>query len=103
LGAGYVVTLRSSAVLLRHRAEAAADLAALAAAGQFGTTGSPCGRAAEIARRNDATVVECHASPDPGGRSGDVRVVVAITGSLAVVGSVRAVAHARAARLAVSR
>jgi Putative Flp pilus-assembly TadE/G-like len=55
--AGFVVTPglgtfaagRGAAVIARHRAESAADLAALAGAGRIGIGGDPCAAAAAIA------------------------------------------------------
>ncbi|MCM6772747.1 flp pilus-assembly TadE/G-like family protein [Nocardia sp. CDC159] len=47
-------------VVARHRAQAAADLGALAAAGGLAAgTGSGCERAEDVARRMRATVLEC--------------------------------------------
>lgn len=57
LGLGVAV---SGAVLARHRAESAADLAALAGASDAaGGTGPACGRAAEVARTNGAVLTSC--------------------------------------------
>ncbi|MFW5472644.1 Rv3654c family TadE-like protein [Knoellia sp. CPCC 206450] len=48
-----------------HRARAAADLSALAAASALQEGGAdPCGRAAHLARRNSARVVDCLLRPD---------------------------------------
>jgi secretion/DNA translocation related TadE-like protein len=55
-----------AAVVARHRAAAAADLAALAAADR--TTGrapgAPCPAAAEIAHRNRASLASCRVAAD---------------------------------------
>lgn len=49
-----------SAVIARHRAQAAADLAALAAANQIAAgPGSACARATVVARSMDTTVTDC--------------------------------------------
>jgi secretion/DNA translocation related TadE-like protein len=94
-----VITLRTSAVLTRHRAESAADLAALAAAAQIGVGADPCAAAVPIANANHGTLVSCGASIDLGGRSGSVLVVVRIAVDLPVVGERSAQASARAGRL----
>jgi len=64
-----------NAVALRHRAAAAADLAALAAVDSTsaGSPGSGCAVAAQVARRNGATLVDC--SP---GIDGTVVVTVVV-------------------------
>jgi secretion/DNA translocation related TadE-like protein len=51
----------AGAITVRHRAAAAADLAALAAASTATLGGPPCPIAARIARANDAALAECHA------------------------------------------
>jgi secretion/DNA translocation related TadE-like protein len=89
---------RAGAVLARHRAEAAADLAALAAAGQIGVSGRACPAARRIAAANGARVRSCSAAMSPDGRSGTVRVRVAISVHLPLVGTRNAVASARAGR-----
>jgi secretion/DNA translocation related TadE-like protein len=49
-----------SAVIARHRAQAAADLGALAAAGRIALGGdAACASAASIARRMGATIASC--------------------------------------------
>lgn len=92
-------TLRGLAVLARHRAEAAADLAALAGAAQVGTAGSPCGVAARTAAANGGSVRSCRVEPDPGGRSGQVHLTVLLRVHLPVVGTRTVTANAVAARL----
>lgn len=60
LAAGLLVTLLSVAVLTRHRAEAAADLAALAAAdAALQGRAAACGRAGRVAAAGGATLVSC--------------------------------------------
>ena len=46
-------------VTAKHRATAAADLAALAGAAAVSSGADPCAAAADIALRNDATLVGC--------------------------------------------
>lgn len=85
--------------LARHRAAAAADLAALAAAGAelpFQPAGpAPCAAAARVAARNAATLVLCRKAGD-----GSVTVIVEVTPGPLVrrwatgVSGVRAVARA---------
>lgn len=74
-GSGTVVTVAAIGVLLiltaaglqvgaaaaaAHRARAAADLSALAGAVALQEgAGSPCARAADVAGRNDARIIEC--------------------------------------------
>lgn len=84
-----VVVLYGSAVAARHKAGAAADLAALAAADWLwtGDTDAPCSAAAHIARRNGAELVACKA----GAGVADVRTKVRLHGLLARIGA----AHAR--------
>jgi secretion/DNA translocation related TadE-like protein len=92
-------TVRAVAILARHRAEAAADLAALAAAGRFGTAEAPCDWASRTATANGARLRTCRVRVDAGGRSGVVDVAVAITVDLPVVGSRTVIASARGGRL----
>jgi secretion/DNA translocation related TadE-like protein len=98
---GIAVSLRTSAVLARHRAESAADLAALAAATRIGYADDVCPPASSIARANGAALVRCHAALAPDGRSGVVDVEVVVAVHLPGVGVRRAVASARAGRMAV--
>lgn len=93
------VLVRSLAVLARHRAEAAADLAALAGAGRIGTGGDPCVAAREIAAGNGAAVRSCVVNLDAAARTGTVRVVVVTSARLPVVGVRSVTARARAGRL----
>lgn len=94
-------TLRTGAVLARHRAESAADLAALAAAGQIGVSPDGCPAASRIATAYGASLLRCESSLAPGGRSGTVIVSLSMRVRLPVVGSRRVVASARAGREAV--
>jgi secretion/DNA translocation related TadE-like protein len=95
---GTAGVLRTEAVLGRHRAESAADLAALAAAGQIGVSDRICSVAREIATANAATVDTCVPDLAPDGRSGAVRVRVTVVVRLPVVGARAVVASARAGR-----
>ncbi|PZS12876.1 MAG: pilus assembly protein TadE [Pseudonocardiales bacterium] len=90
--------VRTTAVVVRHRAESTADLAALAAAGQIGVGQGICPAAARIAVANGATLLRCEPSVAPGARSGTVRVWVSLRVRLPVVGSRGVVASARAGR-----
>jgi secretion/DNA translocation related TadE-like protein len=98
---GLVVGVRTTAVLARHRAESAADLAALAAAGQIGVGTAPCAAAATIAAANAATLVSCMPSLSADGRSGSVIVLVRVQAHLPMVGYRSIQAQARAGRLAI--
>ncbi|MDQ6937644.1 MAG: flp pilus-assembly TadE/G-like family protein [Actinomycetota bacterium] len=109
LGAGVLVlttallvATRTAAVTARHRAGTAADLAALAAAGQIGRTADSaaiCRRAAEIAQADGARLTTCTAQLAADGRSGTVRVEVTISLRLAGLGPRPVSARARAGRL----
>jgi secretion/DNA translocation related TadE-like protein len=95
---GAIATLRAAAVLARHRAEAAADVAALAAAGQLGTGREPCAMAEWVARRNGATLDSCRVRADPAERGGVVDVVVSRAVRLPGIGVATVRASARAGR-----
>ena len=71
-----------TATLARHRAEAAADLAALAAAAQIGIGDDPCGAARKIATANGAQLGTCTVAVDATGRSGTVHVVASVIAGL---------------------
>jgi len=94
--------LRTRAVIARHRAESAADLSALAAATAIGLAPDPCVPATRVARANRAAVLACVPELAPDGRSGSVRVRVACTMPIPVVGTRRVEATARAAREAAT-
>lgn len=95
---GAAGVLRTEAVLGRHRAEGAADLAALAAAGQIGVSDGICAAARRIAAANSATVGSCTFALAADGRSGTVRVRITLTVHLPVVGTRTVTASARAGR-----
>ncbi len=85
------IAMLSGVVVARHRAHAAADLAALAAAGAV-SSGAPTGRACRVADRvataNGARLLSCRA----GARADEVDVVVSVrppgaTGRLGVARS----------------
>lgn len=97
---GVATSMRTAAVLARHRAESAADFAALAAAGRIGVGGDGCAAAAALAAANGATLVRCRANLEPDGRTGTVDVTVSLAVRLPVLGAERVVATARAGRLA---
>ena len=85
IGAVLVLTisglLLASAVIASHRARAAADLAALAAAaGLMGgdLTTSACAKAAQVAAANHARLEQCTVS------AADVRLSVAVAGAAGV-------------------
>ena len=101
LAVAFAGTVRAAAVVARHRAESAADLAALAAAGQIGVSDAICATAARIAAANEASVRRCRPVLASGGRSGTVTVWLAMHVQLPVVGSREVVASARAGRDAI--
>jgi secretion/DNA translocation related TadE-like protein len=92
-------SLRTSAVLARHRAESAADFAALAAAGQIGLAADGCGLARSIAAANGGQLVRCRMALDDDARSGTVDVTVILSVDLPGLGAQHITASARAGRL----
>lgn len=96
---GVATSMRTAAVLARHRAESAADFAALAGAGRIGVGGDGCAAAAALAAANGATLVGCRTNLDPDGRAGTIDVTVSLAVRLPVLGAERVVATARAGRL----
>jgi secretion/DNA translocation related TadE-like protein len=96
---GGVSTARGLAVLARHRAEAAADLAALAGAARIGFADDACPAAAAVAARNRARLSYCRLRLAPDGRSGTVEVRVLVPVRLPWTGAATAEASARAGRL----
>ena len=97
---GATVMVAGLSLYARHRAEVAADLAALAGAQQIGITDDACRQAAVIARDNAASLAECSVTLDPSGRSGVVAVQVRRTINLPLIGHRIAQARAKAGRLA---
>jgi secretion/DNA translocation related TadE-like protein len=96
---GVATSMRTAAVLARHRAESAADFAALAAAGRIGVGGDSCAAAAALAAANGAALVRCRTNLGPDGRTGIVDVSISLAVRLPVLGTERVVATARAGRL----
>jgi secretion/DNA translocation related TadE-like protein len=97
---------RGSAVVERERAEAAADLAALATADGIGVDASTvamCRRGTAIAAANHARLDRCTVSIGPDGRTGTVDVTVSVPVRLAGIGRAEVSASARAGRLAWNR
>jgi secretion/DNA translocation related TadE-like protein len=82
LAAGWLAVTRSA--FARQRAEAAADLAALAAASsrQHGQPG--CAAAGETAARNGATVLTCSVADE------EVTITVRVGGAIAATAQARA-------------
>lgn len=99
---GSVSTARTLAVLARHRAGTAADLAALAAAGRIGVDGTGCAAAGRTARAGGARLARCALHLDADGRSGSVTVVVELPAHLPLLGARTVTASARAGRLPAS-
>lgn len=97
---GVATSMRTAAVLARHRAESAADFAALAAVERIGLGGDGCAAAAALAAANGAALVACRANLGPDGRTGTVDVKVSLAVQLPVLGAERVIATARAGRLA---
>jgi secretion/DNA translocation related TadE-like protein len=87
--------LLSAAAAARHRAETAADLAALAAADVVlgRRTGDPCVLAAEVASQNGSRLSSCRTTVS----GAVVSVTVRPEGMLASLGNAEAAAHAGAA------
>ena len=99
---GMAASLRAMAVLARHRAESAADFAALAAAGRIGIGADGCVVARSIATANRAQLVRCQTTLAADGRSGTVEVAVRLSVQLPGLAVQQITATARAGRLAVS-
>ncbi len=90
------VTYLGAAVVARHRAQAAADLAALAAASRLPSgAGMACARAAAVARRMGVDAVRCEVD--------GLDVVVSVDVAVAGVGTARAAARAGPADASGSR
>jgi secretion/DNA translocation related TadE-like protein len=96
--AGSIAMARTEAVLARHRAEAAADLAALAAAGRIGIGTDYCAAARRIASADGAELDRCVTALAAGGRSGTVTVRVRANVHLPVIGARAVTASAIAER-----
>jgi secretion/DNA translocation related TadE-like protein len=94
----FVVVLRTGAVLARHRADTAADEAALAAATQIGISDQLCPAASIVATANGARLVACVPGLAPNARSGIVRVEVALDITMPLIGHQTVHAAAREAR-----
>ncbi|WP_375500476.1 Rv3654c family TadE-like protein [uncultured Jatrophihabitans sp.] len=94
-----VATVRAAAVVARHRAESAADLAALAAAGRIGVDDQSCTAAGHVATANGARLRTCTVHLAGDGRSGTVLARVVLHVHLPIAGSRDVVASARAGRL----
>lgn len=93
-----LATTRGGAVLARHRAESAADAAALAAAAQIGVGRDPCEAAGRLATANHARVSSCTLHLAGDARSGQVEVSVRIGIRLLVLGETTVEARAWAQR-----
>ena len=96
------VIVRTTAVVARHRAESAADLAALAAAAAIGIVpdnNMVCLTAGPIAAANGSRLVSCVPSVAADGRNGTVTVRVVVNTRLPILGTASATATARAGRL----
>jgi secretion/DNA translocation related TadE-like protein len=96
--AAVTFVIRTGATLVRHRAEFAADAAALAAAAQIGVQTQPCAAAAHIAALNGARLRGCRLELSDDGRSGQVAVVVMVDARLPILGADSVRASADAAR-----
>lgn len=95
-----VAVVRGSAVLYRHRLEAAADLSALAGAAEIGRSAQdPCQAAARIADANGVRLDHCTTELDIAGRSGTVAVELSALVDLPLVGNRIIQARARAGRV----
>lgn len=99
IAAAAAASVRTEAVLARHRAETAADLAALAAATRIGLGADSCSRGRAIAAAAGATLRRCVLATAPDGRSGTVVITVRLSVDLPVLGARTVVASARAGRL----
>lgn len=91
-GAGVVGSVLVAGAVVHGRAQAAADMTAIAGAGQILTTTEPCDTAAQIAVRNDARLLSCEVS----GAVVVVSIAVPLPQPMRVVGHVEARASAAA-------
>ncbi len=87
---GMALVLAGGAGVARHRATAAADLAALAAAVRLVEGADACGAAAQLAAANAAELAACEV------RGGEVGVAVRVPVRLGGLGVFSATARARA-------
>lgn len=94
-----VASARAATVVVRHRAESAADLAALAGAARIGVDGAICPAARAITAANDARLVSCRTRLTPDLRSGTIVVRVSVHVHLPFAGTRTVTASARAGRL----
>lgn len=91
-GAGVVGSVLVAGAVVHGRAQAAADMVAIAGAGQILTTTEPCETADDIATRNDARLLSCQVS----GARVTVSVAVPLPPPMRVVGHDEARASAAA-------
>jgi secretion/DNA translocation related TadE-like protein len=97
------VVLVGQATTIRHRAESAADLAALAGADQARVGGDACAAAQRTAQLNGARVMSCStasAADGPVPAVGEVTVVVAVSAAVLGGRTLAATARARAGQAA---
>jgi len=92
LFATLVIATIGGLVVGHRRAQAAADLSALAAASALGTAEDPCAAADAVAAANGASVESC------GSGQSAVTIVVSVAGTALSLGGVRLHAEARAGR-----
>jgi secretion/DNA translocation related TadE-like protein len=92
---GMAALLTGAAVVARHRATAAADLAALAGAVRALQGADACGTAADVARGNAAELTSCEVRD-----GGVVEVAVSVPVRLGRLGVFPATARARAGPVA---
>lgn len=95
-----VICWRVTANNAMQRAEAAADLSALAGAGRIGIAEDECATVATIAASNGTCMRTCTVVTAADGRSGTVSVSVSTQLTLPVIGTRTVVARARAERMA---
>lgn len=93
------ILLLGAAICARHSAQAAADLAALAAAQHIGVDDDGCAAAAAIAQANRVRLDSCQVRLDADGRAGAVDIVVSRRVGTGALAQWTASARARAERL----
>lgn len=98
VSAACAVLMLGAAICARHGAQAAADLAALAAAQHIGVDDGGCAVAADIATANRARLDSCKVRVDADGRTGVVDVEVSRPVGTGALGEWTARARARAER-----
>jgi secretion/DNA translocation related TadE-like protein len=98
VSAACAMVMLAAAICARHSAQAAADLAALAAAQHIGVDDGGCVAAADIAAVNRASLESCEIRLDADGRAGTVDIALSRPVGTGALAQWTARARARAER-----